>query len=77
MYNPNDDPDVTSGLQDDAKKEMTTPGTSDGDHGFSAKTAQQRVVLQKPMMEVVKVLGTAEIVMPVQSASVEEASRSA
>ena len=30
MYNPNDDPDVTSGLQDDAKKEMTTtPGTSD------------------------------------------------
>ena len=25
MYNPNDDPDVTSGLQDDAKKEMTTP----------------------------------------------------
>ena len=28
MYSPNDDPDVTSGLQDDAKKEMTTPGTS-------------------------------------------------
>ena len=29
MYNPNDDPDITSGLRDDAKKEMTTPGTSD------------------------------------------------
>ena len=29
MYNPNDDPDATSGLQDDAKKEMTYPGTSD------------------------------------------------
>ena len=29
MYNPNDDPDVTSGLQDDAKREMTYPGTSD------------------------------------------------
>ena len=29
MYNPNDDPDVISGLCDDAKKEMaTTPGTS-------------------------------------------------
>ena len=30
MYNPNDEPDVTSGLRDDAKKEMaTTPGTSE------------------------------------------------
>ena len=30
MSNPNDDPDVISGLCDDAKKEMTTiPGTSD------------------------------------------------
>ena len=29
MYNPNDDPDVTSGLQDDAKKEMTHPGPSE------------------------------------------------
>ena len=29
MSNPNDDPDVISGLCDDAKKEMmTTPGTS-------------------------------------------------
>ena len=29
MYNPNDDPDVISGLCDDAKKEMaTTPGPS-------------------------------------------------
>ena len=34
MYNPNDDPDVTSGLQDDAKKEMAIPRTSDGDHRF-------------------------------------------
>ena len=30
MYNPNDDPDVTSGLRDDAKKEMTIPRTSEG-----------------------------------------------
>mgnify|MGYP003334759802 CR=1 FL=1 len=31
MYNPNDDPDVISGLCDDAKKEMaTTPGPSQG-----------------------------------------------
>ena len=31
MSNPNDDPDVISGLCDDAKKEMaTTPGTSQG-----------------------------------------------
>ena len=29
MYNPNDDPDVTSGLCDDAKKEMTHPGPSE------------------------------------------------
>ena len=29
MYNPNDDPNVTSGLCDDAKKEMTYPGPSD------------------------------------------------
>ena len=29
MYNPNDDPDVISGLCDDAKKEMATyPGPS-------------------------------------------------
>ena len=28
MYNPNDDPDVISGLCDDAKKEMTHPGPS-------------------------------------------------
>ena len=29
MYNPNDDPDVISGLCDDAQKEMaTTPGPS-------------------------------------------------
>ena len=35
MYNPNDDPDVISGLCDDAKKEMaTTPGPSHGDHYF-------------------------------------------
>ena len=32
MYNPNDDPNVTSGLCDDAKKEMTHPGPSDGAH---------------------------------------------
>ena len=32
MYNPNDDPDVISGLCDDAKKEMaTTPGPSQED----------------------------------------------
>ena len=29
MYNPNDDPDITSGLRDDAKKEMTHPGPSE------------------------------------------------
>ena len=34
MYNPNDDPDITSGLRNDAKKEMTYPGPSDGDHCF-------------------------------------------
>ena len=35
MSNPNDDPDVISGLCDDAKKEMaTTPGPSHGDHSF-------------------------------------------
>ena len=27
MHNPNDDPDVNSGLHDDAQKEMTSPGT--------------------------------------------------
>ena len=33
MYNPNDDPDIISGLCDDAKKEMaTTPGTSQEGH---------------------------------------------
>ena len=36
MYNPNDDPDVISGLCDDAKKEMaTTPGTSQGSTALS------------------------------------------
>ena len=35
MSNPNDDPDVISGLCDDAQKEMaTTPGPSHGDHNF-------------------------------------------
>ena len=35
MSNPNDDPDVISGLCDDAKKEMATyPGPSHGDHNF-------------------------------------------
>ena len=35
MSNPNDDPDVISGLCDDAQKEMATnPGPSHGDHNF-------------------------------------------
>ena len=44
MYNPNDDPDVISGLCDDAKKEMATyPGPSqrqDGEDVPCASTAQ-------------------------------------
>ena len=44
MYNPNDDPDVISGLCDDAKKEMTCPGTSDP----PARARPQPVSAQEP-----------------------------
>ena len=37
MYNPNDDPDVISGLCDDAKKEMATyPGPSQAGKAFAS-----------------------------------------
>ena len=43
MYNPNDDPDITSGLRDDAKKEMATPGTS---HGSGGERLELRAALR-------------------------------
>ena len=41
MHNPNDDPDVNSGLHDDAQKEMATnPGPSQTDSATGSYTAR-------------------------------------